>query len=175
MGKTCESAPNRSSALTEKKNWNGWTRLISEKKKAKQRRKYPQRRLCLPCFSWLRNLCSPYHTSQQAADLVFEFQSFEASNRGQFSCRCTLDQWLDLIGVISSWETKYFKQEPIQRRFDFSDVLYFGWPNQPSSGTMRVYIELLLCTYIYIVNGCWRNTGKNVIKHGSYKDFEFKY
>ena len=32
----------------------------------------------------------------------FEFQSFEASNRGQFSCRCTLDQWLDLIGVISS-------------------------------------------------------------------------
>ena len=53
----------------------------------------------------------------------------------------------------------YFKQEPIQRRFDFSDVLYFGWPNQPSSGTMRVYIELLLCTYIYIyiyiVNGCY--------------------
>ena len=48
------------------------------------------------------------------------------------------------------WGTKYFKQEPIQRRFDFSDVLYFGWPNQPSSGTMRVYIELLLCTYIYI-------------------------
>ena len=31
-----------------------------------------------------------------------KFQSFEASNRGQFSCRCTLDQWLDLIGVISS-------------------------------------------------------------------------
>ena len=26
--------------------------------------------------------------------------------------------------------------------------------------------------YIYIVNACWRNTGKNVIKHGSYKDFE---
>ena len=53
-------------------------------------------------------------------------------------------------------ETTYFKQEPIQRRFDFSGVLYFGWPNQPSSGTMRVYIELLLCTYIYIyiVNGC---------------------
>ena len=52
--------------------------------------------------------------------------------------------------------TKYFKQEPIQRRFDFSGVLYFGWPDQPSSGTMRVYIELLLCTYIYIyiVNGC---------------------
>ena len=44
------------------------------------------------------------------------------------------------------------KQEPIQRRFEFSDVLYFGWPNQPSSGTMRVYIELLLCTYIYITN-----------------------
>ena len=32
----------------------------------------------------------------------FNFQSFEASNRGQFSCRCTLDLWLDLIGVISS-------------------------------------------------------------------------
>ena len=63
-----------------------------------------------------------------------KFQSFEASNRGQ---------WLYLIGVI-----KYFAQEPIQRRFDFSGVLYFGWPNQPSSGTMRVYIGLLLCTYI---------------------------
>ena len=59
-----------------------------------------------------------------------------------------------------------FKQEPIQRRFDFSGVLYFGWPNQSSSGIMRVYIELLLCTYIYILNGCRHNTGKNVIKHG---------
>ena len=38
---------------------------------------------------------------------------------------------------------------------------------------MRVYIELLLCTYIY--SKCLRNTGENVIKHGSYKDFEFKY
>ena len=45
---------------------------------------------------------------------------------------------------------EYFKQKPIQPRFYFSDVLYFGWPNQPSSGTMRVYIELLLCTYMYI-------------------------
>ena len=43
---------------------------------------------------------------------------------------------------------KYFEQEPIQRRFDFSGVLYFGWPNQPSSGAMRVYIGLLLCTFI---------------------------
>ena len=85
----------------------------------------------------------------QTKNIYINFQRFEASNRGQFSCRCTLDQWLDLIGVISSWETKYFKQEPIQRRFDFSGVLYFGWQNQPSSGTMRVYIELLLCTYIY--------------------------
>ena len=51
-----------------------------------------------------------------------------------------------VVGHLS----KYFKQEPIQRRFDFSGVLYFGWPNQPSSGTMRVYIELLLCTYIYV-------------------------
>ena len=34
--------------------------------------------------------------------LLRKCQSFEASNRGQFSCRCTLDQWLDLIGVISS-------------------------------------------------------------------------
>ena len=25
---------------------------------------------------------------------------------------------------------KYFEQEPIQRRFYFSGVLYFGWPNQ---------------------------------------------
>ena len=45
--------------------------------------------------------------------------------------------------------TKYFKQEPMQRKFYFSGVLYFGWPNQLSSGTMRVYIGLLLCTYIY--------------------------
>ena len=45
-------------------------------------------------------------------------------------------------------EAKYFEQEPIQRRFDFSGLLYFGWPNQPSSGAMRVYIGLLLCTYI---------------------------
>ena len=26
-----------------------------------------------------------------------EWESFQASIRGQFSCRCTLDQWLDLI------------------------------------------------------------------------------
>ena len=44
-------------------------------------------------------------------------------------------------------EAKYFKQEPVQRRFDFSGVLYFGWPNQPFSGTMRVYNGLL---YVYI-------------------------
>ena len=42
----------------------------------------------------------------------------------------------------------FIEQVPMQRRCDFSGVLYFGWPNQPSSGTMRVYIELLLCTYI---------------------------
>ena len=35
-----------------------------------------------------------------------------------------------------------------KQRVDFSGVLYFGWPNQPSSGTMRVYIGLHLCTYI---------------------------
>ena len=45
-------------------------------------------------------------------------------------------------------EGKYFKQEPVQRRFDFRGVLYFGWRNQPSSGTMRVYIGLLFCTHI---------------------------
>ena len=43
---------------------------------------------------------------------------------------------------------KYFKQEPIQRRFDFSDVLFFGWPNQPPSGTMRVYIQCKLSLYL---------------------------
>ena len=51
-------------------------------------------------------------------------------------------------------KAKYFEQEPIQRRFDFSGVLYFGWPNQASSGTMRFYIGLLLWTYNFIVNGC---------------------
>ena len=29
------------------------------------------------------------------------FLSLEASNREQSSCRCTLDQWLDLIGVTT--------------------------------------------------------------------------
>ena len=43
-----------------------------------------------------------------------------------------------LIPCAHGSETKYFKQEPIQRRFDFSGVLYFGWPNQPSSGTLMV-------------------------------------
>ena len=29
---------------------------------------------------------------------------------------------------------------PIRHRINFENVLYFGWPNQPSSGTMRIYI-----------------------------------
>ena len=29
---------------------------------------------------------------------------------------------------------------PIRRRISFVNVQYFGWPNQPSSGTMRIYI-----------------------------------
>ena len=55
----------------------------------------------------------------------------------------------DARGIIIQvfFEIKYFKQEPIQGRFDFSDVLYFGWPNQPSSGTMRVYIDIREETY----------------------------
>ena len=53
-----------------------------------------------------------------------------------------------LLPYIGYIEGKYFEQVPVQRRFDFSGVLYFGWRNQPSSGTMRVYIGLLLCTYI---------------------------
>ena len=43
-----------------------------EKKTAKQRRKYSQQHLCLPCFTWLQNLCSLYHTSEHSADLVYE-------------------------------------------------------------------------------------------------------
>ena len=49
------------------------------------------------------------------------------SNRGVFK-QATLDtillsvyvvsNWLDLIGVITNWETKYFEQESMQRRFD---------------------------------------------------------
>ena len=82
-------------------------------------------------------------------DAASNLESFEASNRGQSSCRCTKDQWLDLIGVTDKLRnSKYFEQEPILSRFDFSGVLYFGWPNQPSSGTMRVYIGLLLCNLI---------------------------
>ena len=29
---------------------------------------------------------------------------------------------------------------PIRHRINFENVLYFGWPNQPPSGTMRIYI-----------------------------------
>ena len=32
------------------------------------------------------------------------------------------------------------KARPIRHRINFENVLYFGWPNQPSSGTMRIYI-----------------------------------
>ena len=39
---------------------------------------------------------------------------------------------------------EYFEQELIH-----CNVLYFGWPNQPSPGTMRVYIGLIL--YIYVI------------------------
>ena len=62
---------------------------------------------------------------------------------------------ITLMNLSAEWTNRMkLHSAPIQRRFDFSGVLYFGWPNQPSSGTMRVYIGLLLCTYIYIVNGC---------------------
>ena len=40
--------------------------------------------------------------SSRAERFLTNFQSFEASNRGQSSSRCTLDQWVDLIGVITS-------------------------------------------------------------------------
>ena len=30
------------------------------------------------------------------------------------------------------------RQKPVQRRKVFMCVLYFGWPNQPSSGTMKI-------------------------------------
>ena len=40
--------------------------------------------------------------SANTQQTLIRFQSFEASNRGQISCQCTLDQWLDLIGVISN-------------------------------------------------------------------------
>ena len=46
---------------------------------------------------------------------------------------------------------KYFKQEPIQRRFDFSGVPYFGWPNQPSSGTMRVFLKKYFIIIIILI------------------------
>ena len=56
--------------------------------------------------------------------------------------------WSGVLPYMGYIERKYFEQEPVQSRFDFSGVLYFGWRNQPSSGTMRVYIGLLFCTYI---------------------------
>ena len=35
---------------------------------------------------------------------------------------------------------------PIRRRISFENVLYFGWPNQPSSDTMRIYIgHVFIC------------------------------
>ena len=68
----------------------------------------------------------------------------------QIDSQLTREMHLAWVSHPCRLKIRYFKQEPIQHRFDFSDVLYFAWPNQPSSGTMRVYIELLLCTYIYI-------------------------
>ena len=42
----------------------------------------------------------------------------------------------DLIGSFKKRIVYY--QKPVQRRNVFMCVLYFGWPNQPSSGTMKI-------------------------------------
>ena len=43
----------------------------------------------------------------------------------------------DLIGLTKTNRNK--KQGPIKRRMVLNfGVLYFGWPNQPFSGTMRI-------------------------------------
>ena len=55
------------------------------------------------------------------------FQSFEASNRGQFSCRCTLDQWLDLIGVNFQVEKLNILSKS-RYNVDLILVMYYVWP-----------------------------------------------
>ena len=110
----------------------------------------------------------------QTKNIYINFQRFEASNRGQFSCRCTLDQWLDLIGVISSWELNILSKS----RYNGDLILVVYYISAGKTSLLQVQWEFTLnCFYvhIYIVNGCWRNTGKNVIKHGSYNEFELKY
>ena len=37
----------------------------------------------------------------------------------------------------------------------FKGLLYFGWPNQPSSGRMKIYIG----THVYIADKYLRNSG----------------
>ena len=63
-------------------------------------------------------------------------------------------------------------------RYNVDLILVVYYISAGQTSLIQVQWEFALnCFYvhIYIVNGCWRNTGKNVIKHGSYKDFEFKY
>ena len=66
-------------------------------------------------------------------------------------------EWL----LKQSLKSKYFEQEPIQRRFDFSGVLYFGWPNQPSSSA-----QLWFCVQPWpnirstFVEGMFANVGQ---------------
>ena len=99
-------------------------------------------------FPFLGHFCCCIRWGMRYHIFLFLFQSFEASNRGQSSCRCTLDQWVDLIGVITSWETKYFKQEPIQRRFHFSGVLYIS---AGQTSPLQVQWEFTLdCFYVHI-------------------------
>ena len=56
---------------------------------------------------------------------------------------CSVDS--DLIGLTQKNRNK--KRGTIQRKMLLNfGVLYFGWPNQPSSGTMTIYIRR--CVYV---------------------------
>ena len=41
-------------------------------------------------------------------------------------------------GLAQARYREYKGRKPTQRRMFFDGVLYFGWPNQPSSGTMGI-------------------------------------
>ena len=64
-----------------------------------------------------------------------------------------------LIGLKQKKMKNIKKQRPMQRRMTLNFVLYFSWPNQPSSGVKGVYIGRgVLYIVIASILGNTRNT-----------------
>ena len=50
-------------------------------------------------------------------------------------------------GLAQARYREYKGRKPTQCRMFFDGVLYFGWPNKPSSGTMRIlHWDVFLCS-----------------------------